>query len=249
MKTKLIINPEYRELEDFIRNLPKIFGFTGQTIYDGRNIIKIINTNNIKVNVKSFRKPNIINKFVYGNFRKSKAQRSFEYANILIKNNIHTPNPIGYMELRSGISFGESFYISIQEDFDGIMREFQKGVLAGRERLLQQFAQFTANMHEKQILHMDYSPGNILYKQSVEDFQFYLVDLNRMYFGKISKEKGCKNFCRLWGNEEMISYIASEYAKARGFDIKTCIKLTLSYHREFWTKFSARHPGKKPYIE
>jgi len=249
LRTRLIINPAYQELEDFIRNLPETFDFTGETIYDGRNTIKIIDTKSIRVNVKSFQKPNIINKFVYGNFRKSKAQRSFEYANILIKNKIDTPTPIGYMELRSGLSFGQSYYISVQEDFDGIMREFQRGTLAGRENLLQQFAQFTADMHEKQILHMDYSPGNILYKKSGESFRFYLVDLNRMFFGQISKEKGCQNFCRLWGNEEMISYIASEYAKARDFDIKTCIELTLSYHREFWTKFSSRHPGKKPYIE
>lgn len=248
MREKLIINTEFKELEDFVRNLPETFDLSGEIIYDGRNIIKIINTDGRQINVKSFQKPNIINRFVYGNFRKSKAQRSFEYANILIKNNILTPAPIAYLELKTGLSFGQSFYISIQENFDGIMRELQRGPFVGREMLLQQFAKFTANMHEKQILHMDYSPGNILYKLVNNNYQFYLVDLNRMQFGKISMEKGCHNFCRLWGNEEMISYIASEYAKARNFDIDTCIQLTLKYHREFWDKFSTRHPGKKPYI-
>ncbi len=248
MKEKLIINTEFKELEGFVRNLPETFESSGEIIYDGRNIIKIINTDGLQINVKSFQKPNIINRFVYGNFRKSKAQRSFEYANILIKNKIPTPAPIAYLELKSGISFGRSFYITIQENFDGILRELQRGSLVGREKLLQQFAVFTANMHEKQILHMDYSPGNILYKLVNDSYLFYLVDLNRMQFGKIPMDKGCRNFCRLWGSEEMISYIASEYAKARNFDIDKCVQLTLTYHAAFWAKFSARHPGKKPYI-
>lgn len=249
MKKQIVINPEFQYLEDFVQNLPDTFDSNGEVIYDGRNTIKVINVDNIRVNVKSFQKPNIINRFVYGNFRKSKARRSFEYANLLIKNNILTPAPIAYMELKSGVSFDQSYYISVQENFDGLMREFQKGSLNGREKLLQQFAQFTAHMHKKQILHMDYSPGNILYKQIGQNYQFYLVDLNRMYFGEVSLEKGCKNFCRLWGNEEMISYIAQEYAKARDFNIDTCVKLTLKFHQEFWAKFSTRHPGKKPYIE
>lgn len=248
MKRKIVINPEYQELEDFIRNLPETFDSKGEIIYDGRNTIKIINTDNTTVNVKSFQRPNILNRFVYANFRRSKARRSFEYANFLIKNNILTPSPIAYIELKSGFSFKQSYYISVQENFDGLMREFQKGSLNGREKLLQQFAQFTAHMHEKQILHMDYSPGNILYKQIELDYQFFLVDLNRMYFGEVTMKNGCKNFRRLWGNEEMISYIATEYAKARNFNIEACVNLTLKFHQEFWDKFSARHPGKKPYI-
>lgn len=249
MKKKLITNPNFDYLKDFILDLPSNFDNQGEIIYDGRNIIKIISANDLNINVKSFQVPNIVNKLVYGNFRKSKARRSFEYASILLKNNIQTPTPIGYLELKSGICFNKSYYISIQEDFDGIMREFQRGSLEGREALLQQFAQFTASMHEKGILHLDYSPGNILYKKQNDLYIFYLVDLNRMYFGKISLEQGCKNFRRLWGNEDIIKYIAQEYAKARNLDISQCIELTIKYHREFWTEFSARHVGKKPYIE
>lgn len=248
MRIHIDINPQFQYLEEFVRNLPDTFDTQGTTLFGGRNTIKQIQVGELQINVKSFKTPNIINRFVYGNFRASKARRSFEYANILIANNINTPAPIAYIELRSGICFDRSFYISVQEEFDGLMREFQKGSLSGREELLKQFAQFTADMHDKEILHMDYSPGNILYKKSGDKYQFYLVDLNRMYFGKISMEKGCENFRRLWGNKEMISYIAAEYAKARDFDIDKCIALTLSYHDEFWIKFSKRHKNKTPYI-
>lgn len=222
----------------------------GEIIYDGRNIIKVITLDNkMAVNVKSFKTPNIINQLVYDNFRVSKARRSFEYANILFQNKINTPTPIAYIECKEGILFKQSYYISIQEDFDGLMREFRTGILKGREDLLKQFAQFTANMHNKNILHLDYSPGNILYKKEDQVYHFYLVDLNRMYFGEISMDLGCKSFRRLWGNDEMIEYIASEYAKARNFDEKKCTELTLLYHKKFWTYFSKKHPDKKAYLD
>ncbi|MDL2214703.1 lipopolysaccharide kinase InaA family protein [Dysgonomonas sp. OttesenSCG-928-M03] len=231
-----------------MNKLPDTFNNQGETLFGGRNEIKVIPSNGIDLNVKSFKVPNFINKVVYGNFRLSKARRSYEYANVLLERGINTPAPIGYIEERDFFLFGRSFYVCIHENFDGLMREFKTGKLQGRERLLSQFAQFTAHMHEKEVLHQDYSPGNILYKKNGDDYSFYLVDLNRMYFGVISEDEGCKSFRRLWGSDEMIAFIASEYAKARNFDVDKCMERTLFYHKEFWKEFSKRHKDKKPYI-
>lgn len=244
---KVVINPKYECLREFIVKLPDTFGSLGEVIYDGRNEIRVIEYKGFKLNVKSFKVPNIINRFVYGNFRESKAKRSFEYGNILIDNGINTPEPIGYIEERNLLAFKRSYYVSVHEEFDGMMREFKWGKLEGRESLLKQFACFTASVHEKNILHIDYSPGNILYKKQNDSFSFYLVDLNRMMFGKVSEDMGCKNFCRLWGSEQMLSYIATEYAKARGFETQKCIDLVLKYHREFWIKFTKKHKDRSPY--
>lgn len=249
MRTKLIINPKYDSLSNFIKELPNTFDKTGEIIYDGRNIIKVIPTDSITLNVKSFKVPNLVNQLVYDNFRVSKARRSFEYANILIEKGINTPSPIAYIEMKEAFLFKRSFYVSEQENFDGLMREFGTGELAGREILLSQFAQFTANMHQKEVLHLDYSPGNILYKKNDDKFLFYLVDLNRMYFGEVDMVMGCKSFRRLWGNEEMIRFIATEYAKARLFDIEKCVELTLNFHRKFWEYFTKKHPDKKAYVK
>lgn len=46
------------------------------------------------------------------------------------------------------------------------------------------FAEFTARLHEAGILHLDYSPGNILYDKIGEEYHFSLVDINRMHFGE-----------------------------------------------------------------
>lgn len=249
MSTKIILNPKFENLRQFVENLHLRFDEEGTVIYDKRNVIKVIPVNDLEVNIKAFAVPNIVNRFVYGNFRLSKARRSYEYATILLEKKVNTPEPIAYIEIKKGFLFSQSFYLCIHEKFDGMMRELQRGKLQGRGIFLTQFARFTADMHEKEVLHEDYSPGNILYKKKDGDYDFYLVDLNRMSFGKVTIEEGCRSLRRLWGSDEMIRYIASEYAKTRGFDTDKCIELTMHYHDEFWREFSRRHPEDKPYIE
>ena len=61
------------------------------------------------------------------------------------------------------------------------------------------FAEFTARLHEAGILHLDYSPGNILYDKIGEEYHFSLVDINRMHFGEVDIKKGCANFAPFMG--------------------------------------------------
>lgn len=248
MKANLIINPKYKELSESIKEFSSSFDTLGEISYSGRNTIRVIPAKDILLNVKSFKIPNIINQLIYGNFRASKAQRSFEYAQILLNKGINTPDPIAYIEEKKGVIFQHSYYISKHEEFDGMMRELKTGKLEGRELLLTQFAQFAAFVHDKEVLHIDFSPGNILYKKTKADYLFYLVDLNRMKFGKVSMNEGCENFRRLWGSKEMLVFIATEYAKARNFNIDQCIELTLSYHKKFWKRFTKKHPEACPYV-
>ena len=79
------INPKYKSLEKAILDIPRRFDQEGEVIDDGRNVIKILDVEGERFNVKSFKKPNIINQFAYAYVRKGKAQRSFEYANILLE--------------------------------------------------------------------------------------------------------------------------------------------------------------------
>lgn len=246
---KIEVNPQYAYLRYFIETIPCIFEQQGVIDYSGRNTIKVIEHNGLLLNIKSFKVPHLVNRLVYTTFRKSKAMRAYEYGCRLIEKNINTPYPVAYIEIRKGCLLGQSFYISIHEKPDGMMREFYTGSLAGREDLLSGFAAFTADLHSKNILHQDYSPGNILYKKDTVGYSFMLVDINRMRFDQtVTLEEGCANLSRLWGNDEMISFIAKEYAKARKFDENKCISVVLENFHGFWTKNSKKHPQTKPYI-
>lgn len=207
------INPNYNHLKKQILDIPNIFESQGEIIQDGRNTIKILNLNGLKINVKSFKTPNIINRYAYRYLRESKAKRSFSYATRLLGMEISTPEPIAFMEYNKNGGLTNSFYISIQEDCDYTYRE-----LIGRnsndiENILIAFTRFTFDFHKKGMYFIDHSPGNTLIKEVNSGFKFYLVDLNRTKFTKIDLEMGIKNFYRLGANKEMIQIMAKEYAK------------------------------------
>ena len=240
---KIVINPQYKSQKDFVKNLPENFVHSGKYIYQGRNEIKEFPFGDNCLIVKSFKIPHAINKVVYTNFRLSKARRSYENSLILQEKGISTPMAVAYVENKKWGLLFESYFVSLYQNHDGTMREFRKGILEGRENLLRDFARFTAFVHNQEVLHKDYSPGNILYTNDNETYFFALIDINRVNFGPVNMEEGCKNLRRLWGNEEMIEFIATEYALARGFDAAACVGTTLKYHHEFWERYARRHNG------
>lgn len=246
-----VINPEYSsKLESYIKQHAYSFDNQGVVIHEDRNIIRIIDVEGIGINIKIFKKPHIINQIAYALFRPSKAKRSYINAKKLIEAGFNTPTPIAYMEHRTlGIFFHESIYVSKNMTFDGIMKEFHTAPLSGHEELLRQFSQYTASLHNADIYHQDYSSGNILYYNNKGNYSFYLVDLNRMDFGKpISMEKGCACFRRLWSSEEVYRFILSEYAKRRGFNEQDCIEEGMKQRINFWKKFNKKYPRVRPYI-
>ena len=117
-----------------------------------RNTIKKITIENFSLNVKSFKIPHLINRIAYSFFRKSKAHRSFEYAEILIKNGINTPKPIAYFEFSNFNFLSKSFYISNQLDYDITYRELVNNKdYPNFDIILREFTRFTFDLHEKGI--------------------------------------------------------------------------------------------------
>lgn len=187
---------------------------TGITIYKGRNTIKAIENERENWNVKIFKIPHLINKIAYRFFRKSKAQRSFEYANKLLDMGVSTPKPIAFAEHKTALFLLDSFYISEALNYDLTFRELINDPnYPDRLTILQQFTKFTYNLQVNDIYFIDHSPGNtLIIKQKKGIYQFYLVDLNRMKFGHLNYQKRIQNFERLSLTDEMIEIIALEYA-------------------------------------
>lgn len=189
----------------------------GKFFGDGtRNTIKIFMLNGKLVNIKSFKIPVLINKIAYRYFRKSKAQRSFEFAQILLKKNIGTPQPIAFYEEISFPGLRKSYYVSEQMEYDLTFRELINiPDYPDHENILRQFTHFCFELHEKGIEFLDHSPGNTLIKKTSDNhYDFYLVDLNRMLFHEsMDMDLRLKNLQRLTPKKEMIEVMSSEYAK------------------------------------
>jgi len=246
MKEVKVFNKNFDEsfkikLTKIINNFDAIKGGSGK-----RNIIKTVDLEGFNLNIKAFKIPNVINQIVYNFFRKSKAQRSFEYANKLIDLNVGTPKPIAYFEYKTLFLFRKSFYVSEHQDCDLTYRELTNNFdYPDYDNMLRAFTRFTYTLHEKGIHFLDHSPGNTLIKKNGNNYDFYLVDLNRMNFGTLDFETRIKNFSRLTIHKSMVEIMSDEYAKCAGEDYNTIFKFMWKETEGFQEKFHRKKRLKK----
>lgn len=243
------INPKYKTYEKELKSIFDSFETLGDDFILGeRNKIKNFDLGNVRINVKSFKIPNKINQIVYKYFRKSKAKRSFEFAEILLSKGIGTPEPIGFQEFYQGLGLNKSFYASLQQDYDLTFRELVEiKNYPDEEEILRQFTRFCYKMHESGIEFKDHSPGNTLIKKDSNlDYSFYLVDLNRMKFhASMNLETRMKNLSRLTPKKEMVRVMADEYAKISGEDADQLFASLWRYTSKFQKKYHRKLKAKK----
>ena len=227
---KFILNEEFKKFEYFLCNIKQFFKENSNTIHKARNELKVIEHENQKLVVKYFKIPHFINKIVYTFFKKSKAQKSYEYA---LKIKYFTPKPIGYIEFYKFGLLDESYFVSEKFDYDFTIREPLLDInFPNKNEIFKAFAQFTFDLHENGIYHLDYSPGNILIKKENDNFIFKIVDINRMKFLNMDLEKRAKNFSKLWAKDEDLEFIAKEYAKIYEKNNEEFISKTISFSKK-----------------
>lgn len=228
-KQKTIIHSDFEQLSPFIQNLPNHFDQEGTVIHKGRNELRLFEVNGYHLVVKSYKLPHIINQIIYGFLRPSKAERAYLYALKLLKAGFSTPKPVGYVTCHQGILLGKSYSVTLKSDLPYTYKDFSNQTFGRQDEILKSIALYTAHLHEAGFLHKDYSAGNILFDDRPNEIPIEIIDLNRIIFRKIKMQKGCKNFERLPGSDDMLNIMGTTYAKARGYDPETCIKLIKKY--------------------
>ncbi len=235
--------PFESELDNFIEN----FDVLGEDFGNQeRNSLKLFQLGDETINVKSFKVPHLINQIAYRFFRKSKAQRSFEYANTLKDLNIGTPHPVAYYEFKTPFLFKKSYYISEQIDCDYTYRELTTDFnIPNYDAILRAFTRFTFDLHENGVHFLDHSPGNTLIKKTEKGYDFYLVDLNRMEFKDLDFETRIKNFSKLTIHKSMVEVMSDEYAKCSGENYETIFNLMWYETEAFQEKYHRKRRLKK----
>ncbi|WP_081211477.1 lipopolysaccharide kinase InaA family protein [Salegentibacter sediminis] len=244
---KVIVSPQYRDRKDQIFHFIENFSNEGDLLGNGdRNTIKLFDLNGERINIKSFKVPNMVNKIAYRFFRKSKAERSFNYAQILGEKGIGTPTPIAYAEETTATQFLKSYYVSQQLKADLTFREINLE-REGHEAILRAFTRFTFHLHEQEVEFLDHSPGNTLIKLNGGNYEFFLVDLNRMNFGKLNFTQRMMNFSRLTPNENMIRIMANEYASLIEKSENEVFEKMWFFTNQFQEKFRRKKALKKKF--
>ena len=232
--------------KDFIKNIDLYFNQDGNVVLqEGRNIIKKVEYEKVEYVVKSFKKPNIFNKIVYRFFRKSKANKSYFNS---IKISDFVPKAIGYIEFKKFGFITNSYFISEPFNYDFTIREaLLDNSFPDRDGIFKAFAKFSFNLHKRDILHLDYSPGNILIKKIGSSYIFKIIDINRMQFKSLELNERVKNFSKLWAKDEDLTIIIKEYAQLMDESEDNSLEMALKYsqaHKNF-KNFKKRVKGLK----
>lgn len=190
----LVLHPGYEQLHDFMLSLPQRFAQgDGQLIHNGRNQLRRISYQGTDYVVKSFRRPNPVNRWVYGLLRPSKALRAYRNALLYQKVGVGTPQPVGYLNIRRGLAFDQSYFVTLTSPCPWRYEDLFTHHFDYADDVLREIGRITAVLHNHGLAHKDYGRANILFEQ-LPDGRIHLdiVDLNRMAVGPLNIKQGCK---------------------------------------------------------
>lgn len=239
----VVVTDHFSQYGDHISGILKSFGKGGTLIGNGsRNVVKVFGINGKNFNFKSFKQHNIINRHIYKFYRKSKARRSFEYAQMLLDKKFHTPRPVAYVEYHDFVGLTSSFYISEQlEDVNTLWDVFYNPAFEDREEILRLYTRLMFQLHENGIEFIDNSPGNFLVRKENGSYVLYMVDLNRMKFHSLmSPETRLRNFERITDSPEIISVISENYASLSGLSSSYCFHKIMGYAKSKKTRLKIK---------
>ena len=95
---KVHIHPHYAAYESYIRAIPSEEYEREEVYCNRRNTVERVRFGDKDFVIKKYKRPALINCLIYTWFRKSKAQRAFEYAELFLQRGIETAPPVAYIE-------------------------------------------------------------------------------------------------------------------------------------------------------
>lgn len=200
----------------------ELFSQSNDIIQEGRNILKKVIFNGRPCVVKSFRIPTFPQNYSYGLVDKSKAEKSYENAQQLLELGFSTPKPIGFFEFHSKGKLKASYYICEYAEGMKTMHDLEENNNGLDDTLIKSFASFCYRLHSQGILHRDFNSKNILISQNNEQFDFALVDINRItWYKKLSLKKSMESLSRLPYSD----LVLETYVELAGADIDHCTNL------------------------
>lgn len=188
---KIVLSPTYAYLQQEIRKIPAGDYRILETYCDRRNTVRKIELTGGRIFVlKQYKRPTRLNQFAYTLFRKSKARRAYEYALRLQQLGFETAHPL--------------------------LSTLQEGDEESR-KILEDFAAFIVEMHEKGVFNLDMNPGNVFFYKSGEKYRFALIDINRIRFCRHLTRNDCVEVFKHLDNlpPPALSVVLVRYAELR----------------------------------
>jgi hypothetical protein len=235
-----LINNDYQLL---FSQIDQYFSSSHNVLHNARNKIKEVDFNREPLIVKSFKKPSLIRSFIYSYLAPSKAKRAYNFG---LKIAPFTPAVIGYIEDYNYGLLGNSYLINKKFDADFTIRPvLLDDNFPDREIIFKSFAEFVYQLHQYNVFHKDLSPGNILIKKRQQEYEFKIVDINRMRFKPLSLKSRAKNFNKLWANDADLTLMLKAYAGFSQIDEAVFVCLGVRYNNNNKNNKTRKHKIKR----
>jgi len=136
---------------------------------------------------------------------------------------------------------GDSYLVMLPLNLRYTLCELANSPEGAYEELAYQLGQFTANMHEQQVLHMSYKPANILWDRDDTGYHFAIVDINNVKLKPVRDRQGCETLRQLWGPKRFVELTARSYAQHRNIDETQAVEWTLQARKRYWNSYQRHH--------
>lgn len=177
----------------FLQALPTTFADMGQEIHHGRNILKVIDIENLglgikQVVVKRYRGLFWFQKLDYTFFRKPKCRKAYDNTAELRRRGFDAAEELAVVEVWNHGLFQYAFFVSEVargKRLDALVLELQaQGRTDMVDHLIQQYAALVKGLHEHGILYWDMNCGNVMCSldNNEDRWHFTLIDTNRVRF-------------------------------------------------------------------
>lgn len=223
---KIILNPKYEALRDYMVHLDEHFDKEGHEIHSGRNVIRTLQTHGLTLCVKRYAPPPLRRKVQQMFFKKSKGKLAYLSPLLLRERGFESPESIAFVRYRKGVLGQTTYFVCLLSDYRYSMDKLAERPADKQKEVIENFARYAAHLHEDGFLHRDFSSGNILYDKIEGRYHFSLIDTNSIKAGKsVDIEAGCKNLAHLSGDEDFFHILAECYAKERKADPERCLAI------------------------
>ena len=218
-----------------MKHVAAAFDKEGVTLHQGRNVVKRFTLPDGTVwIVKRYKRPNLVQRIAYTFFKKSKAERAYRYAQLLLDRGIDTPAGIACILTHQGGLLADSYFISTACTDPPV---FPQLVATGQydTTLADRLAAFFAFMHSRGVLHGDPNLNNILYHTDGQgETHFTVIDTNRSKFKSCPTRRQClDNLKRVTHRRDLMQYIVRSYARLRGWDTEESVAAVFKALKRF----------------